>query len=40
VSNVFDRDPPLSVESVNGNTFAQQYDVLGRHVFVSMSSRF
>jgi iron complex outermembrane recepter protein len=44
INNVLDRDPPLLVDAgagiANGNTFVQTYDALGRHVFVSLSSRF
>ena len=43
VNNVTDRDPPLSpgfTFLVNGNAFAQLYDVLGRHVFASVTVRF
>jgi len=42
VSNVTDRDPPLVIgdKFVNGNTYAQLYDVLGRHFFVSLTAEF
>jgi iron complex outermembrane receptor protein len=40
VNNVFDKDPPLSVQNTNGNTFAQNYDVLGRHFFMSLTAKF
>jgi outer membrane receptor protein involved in Fe transport len=48
VNNVADRDPPLVAiggaggtgGSVNGNAFAQVYDVLGRHVFVALTVKF
>ena len=43
MNNVTDRDPPLSLGagiSVNGNAFAQVYDVLGRHVFASVTAKF
>jgi iron complex outermembrane receptor protein len=45
INNVADRDPPVAVGGdisgrVNGNSFAQVYDVLGRHVFVSATLRF
>jgi len=40
---VTDRDPPLVAAGggpVNGNTFAQLYDALGRHYFVSLAAKF
>jgi hypothetical protein len=41
---VTDRDPPLVIATgigpINGNTFAQLYDALGRHFFVSLTARF
>jgi len=43
INNVADRDPPPVFSlppGVNGNTFAQVYDVLGRHVFMSLSLKF
>ena len=43
VNNVADRDPPLVSPfafQVNGNAFAQVYDALGRHVFVSLTAKF
>jgi outer membrane receptor protein involved in Fe transport len=43
VNNVADRDPPLTTGgagALNGNAYAQIYDVLGRHVFVSLSVKF
>lgn len=41
VNNVFDRDPPLAVfGGTNGNSYAQSYDVLGRHFFVNMTAKF
>jgi iron complex outermembrane receptor protein len=43
VNNVLDRDPPLSIGMAprnNGNTFAQVYDALGRHVFVALTAKF
>jgi iron complex outermembrane recepter protein len=44
VSNVFDRDPPLtsvgSLPFFNGNTFPQSYDALGRHFFITLSAKF
>jgi iron complex outermembrane receptor protein len=43
VNNVFDRDPPLSIGLApwaNGNTFAQVYDSLGRHVFLALTAKF
>jgi outer membrane receptor protein involved in Fe transport len=43
VNNIADRDPPLLAGfgfQLNGNTFAQTYDALGRHVFVSATARF
>jgi len=43
VNNVADRDPPLAISAgfrVNGNAFAQVYDVLGRHAFLSATARF
>jgi iron complex outermembrane recepter protein len=44
VSNVFDRDPPLSATSgtatSNGNTYSMTYDSLGRHLYLSLTARF
>jgi iron complex outermembrane receptor protein len=40
VNNLLDRDPPLLIGGTNGNTFAQSYDVLGRHFFVNMTAKF
>jgi iron complex outermembrane receptor protein len=43
INNVFDRDPPIIAMtngSPSGNTFAQAYDALGRHVFVSVAAKF
>jgi outer membrane receptor protein involved in Fe transport len=43
VNNVADRDPPVTFGfgyQFNGNTFAQMYDALGRHVFASATARF
>jgi iron complex outermembrane receptor protein len=43
VNNVLDRDPPLSLGLApwgNGNTYAQVYDSLGRHIFVSLTAKF
>ena len=43
VNNVLDRDPPLSAGLAplsNGNTFAQVYDTLGRHVFVALTAKY
>ena len=43
VNNVLDRDPPLSLGPApvgNGNTFAQVYDSLGRHVFLALTAKF
>jgi outer membrane receptor protein involved in Fe transport len=43
VNNVTDRDPPLVIGSppgVNGNAYAQAYDVLGRHFFLRLTAKF
>ena len=43
VNNVTDRDPPMAAGvgfAINGNTFSQMYDSLGRHVFTSATIRF
>jgi outer membrane receptor protein involved in Fe transport len=43
IGNATDRDPPVIVSGagpVNGNTFAQLYDALGRHYFVGLSVQF
>ena len=43
IANVTDRDPPLVIgaaPAVNGNTFAQLYDALGRHFFVALTVKF
>jgi outer membrane receptor protein involved in Fe transport len=43
VANVTDRDPPLVIgppPGVNGNTYAQLYDALGRHFFVALTVKF
>jgi iron complex outermembrane recepter protein len=43
IANVTDRDPPLVLgpaPGVSGNSFAQLYDVLGRHFFVSLTAKF
>jgi outer membrane receptor protein involved in Fe transport len=44
VNNIFDRQPPLVVRNtaaavglVNGNTYPELYDALGRYVFVSVA---
>jgi hypothetical protein len=41
VNNVMDKDPPILATSslggfVNGNTYAQTYDTLGRFVFANL----
>ncbi|MFL6726974.1 MAG: TonB-dependent receptor domain-containing protein [Sphingomicrobium sp.] len=47
VNNVFDRQPPLVVRNtaaavglVNGNTYPESYDALGRYVFASVAMTF
>jgi outer membrane receptor protein involved in Fe transport len=43
INNVLDRDPPLvtaGAGTVNGNTWVQTYDALGRHVSLSLAVRF
>ena len=44
LSNIADRDPPLVAGGsgfyVNGNTFPQIYDALGRRMFASLTARF
>jgi iron complex outermembrane recepter protein len=44
VNNATDRDPPLITNGggrvENGNTFAQTYDALGRHIFVILAAKF
>jgi iron complex outermembrane recepter protein len=46
VNNVLDKDPPIvaggdfSSVSVNGNTFPQLYDTLGRYMFVNVRADF
>jgi iron complex outermembrane recepter protein len=44
IDNVTDRDPPLVGNAgggpLNGNTWVQSYDALGRHVSVSLQARF
>ena len=47
VNNVFDRQPPLIVRNtaaavglVNGNTYPEWYDPLGRYVFASVTLAF
>jgi iron complex outermembrane recepter protein len=46
INNVTDKDPPVlpttSIGSVffNGNTWAQEYDVLGRYMFVNLKADF
>jgi outer membrane receptor protein involved in Fe transport len=43
VNNAQDRDPPLvsgGVFNVNGNTFVNLYDALGRHVFASVTAKY
>ena len=44
VNNVFDRQPPLIVRNtaagggpVNGNTYPEWYDPLGRYIFASVT---
>ncbi len=44
INNLFDVEPPLLTENstagLNGNTFAQTYDTLGRYVFMSATVDF
>ncbi|TWB38655.1 TonB-dependent receptor domain-containing protein [Nitrospirillum pindoramense] len=46
VNNVFDKDPPLATTQVsssayiNGNTYSQVYDALGRYFFFRASAKF
>lgn len=40
INNLLDRDPPLIVFGAPANGFAQGYDALGRHVYVSLTARF
>ena len=47
VNNVFDREPPLIVRNtaagggpVNGNTYPEWYDSLGRYIFASVTMNF
>jgi outer membrane receptor protein involved in Fe transport len=44
VNNVADRDPPIFIPNaagaVNGNTFVQSYDALGRHFFVTLTAKY
>jgi outer membrane receptor protein involved in Fe transport len=47
VNNIFDRQPPLVVRNtaaatglVNGNTYPEWYDALGRFIFGSLSATF
>ncbi|MGR9847946.1 hypothetical protein ACUOGA_23370, partial [Escherichia coli] len=46
VNNVLDKDPPIiaggdfSSATVNGNTFPQLYDTLGRYMFVNVRADF
>jgi outer membrane receptor protein involved in Fe transport len=40
VENLTDEDPPLLPSSVNANTDASQYDVLGRRYYINASYRF
>ena len=42
VNNVFDKDPPILPNSsgINGNTYPQVYDALGRYVFAGISLSF
>jgi outer membrane receptor protein involved in Fe transport len=46
VTNIFDRDPPISAlaaEQVgvgNGNTFPGVYDALGRQFFIGLTAEF
>jgi outer membrane receptor protein involved in Fe transport len=46
-NNVFDREPPLIVRNtaagggpVNGNTYPEWYDALGRYLFASLTMSF
>jgi outer membrane receptor protein involved in Fe transport len=47
VNNIFDRTPPLVVRNtaaavgvVNGNSYSEWYDVLGRYLFASITMNF
>jgi outer membrane receptor protein involved in Fe transport len=40
IENLTDEDPPLLPSSVNANTDASQYDVLGRRYYMNLSYRF
>ena len=40
VENIGDEDPPLLPSTVNANTDASQYDVLGRRYYMNLSYRF
>ena len=46
VNNVLDKDPPIVAGGdfgsafVNGNTFPQLYDTLGRYMFVNVQADF
>jgi iron complex outermembrane receptor protein len=43
IANVTDRDPPLVIgpaPGVNGNSYSQLYDVLGRHYFATLTAKF
>jgi outer membrane receptor protein involved in Fe transport len=40
VANATDKDPPVVAVGSNANTFATNYDVLGRHVYASLTAKF
>jgi outer membrane receptor protein involved in Fe transport len=47
VNNIFDRQPPRIVRNtaagvgpVNGNTYPEWYDALGRYIFASVTMSF
>jgi outer membrane receptor protein involved in Fe transport len=46
VNNLFDKDPPIVLAGhgpsgqLNGNTFPQVYDALGRYLFLNVTQSF
>lgn len=39
-NNVFDRDPPITTQGPNANTFSATYDVLGTEFFMGITAKF
>ncbi len=40
VNNVFDRDPPVTTQGPNANTFSATYDVIGAEFFIGATLKF